>query len=354
MSRFLIFLVFFTILNSAQAATHCVILQYHHFSDKTPAVTSITPAQFDDQLNYLEQNGFKVMPLRDVVLSLYHQLELPDKCVSLTVDDAYISVYETAYPRLKKRGWPITVFVNSESIDKGRKPFMSWQQMREMSQHGVSFENHGHAHIHMIRKKPQETEHDWFNRVRMDIHTAQQRITQEIGLAPTLFTFPYGEYNPVLIDLIKHMGLTGFGQQSGPAWPDANFGALPRFPMAAHYANLKGFITKVNTLPLPVVKATPLDPLTEVGNWRPTLKLQLAPRSYSRNNLRCYVSGSDKVDMNWSDSEKDTVEITPLFDLKPGRHRTNCTMPSNTQGRFHWFSHNWFVRKADGSWYAEY
>jgi len=343
--RYSLFLLALLFSNSAYSASHCVILQYHHFSEKTPAITSVTPEQFDNHLNYLKQNNFNVMALHDVVLSLKHQLELPEKCVSLSVDDAYLSVYEEAYPRLKKLGWPLTVFVNTQAVDKNLKVSLSWQQMREMSQHGVSFENHGHGHIHMIRKKVGESDREWLKRISQDIQTAQRRISKELGVKPTLFAFPYGEYNPQLINLIEGIGLTGFGQQSGPAWPDANMGALPRFPMASNYANMKGFITKVNTLPLPVTRAQPSDPLTRLGQWRPSLKLQLAPASYSRNNLRCYVSGSDNVDITWSDSEKDSVFITPKFDLKPGRHRTNCTMPSSRKGRFHWYSHNWFIRK---------
>ena len=354
MSKFLTLLVLVLFLSHAHSAQHCVILQYHHFSDNTPAITSVTAKQFDDHLDHLQHNGFHVMALQDVALSLHHQLELPDKCVSLSVDDAFISVYETAYPRLKKLGWPMTVFVNSESVDRGNKQFMNWQQMREMSQHGFRFENHGHAHIHMIRKKAGESQPDWLKRVRVDIQTGQQRIIEELGQSPRLFAWPYGEYTPQLVKLVTGLGLTGFGQQSGPAWPDANPGYLPRFPMAAQYANLRGFITKVNTLPLPVVKAEPLNPVIPIGEWRPTLKLTLAPRSYSRNNLRCYVSGSDRVRLLWSETEQDVLEITPEFDLGPGRHRTNCTMPSNQKGRFHWYSHNWFIRNKDGSWYQEY
>lgn len=350
----LFLLLFLLVAANSQAANHCVILQFHHFSEKTPAVTSITPKQFDAQLEYLQQNGFTVMALSDVALSLKHQLELPEKCVSLTVDDAYISVYEEAYPRLKKLGWPLTVFVNTAAVDKGLQIAMSWDQMREMSKNGVSFENHGHQHIHMIRRNDQETERQWLTRVARDIQTAQRRISREIGIEPTLFAFPYGEYSPPLLSLIDGMGMTGFGQQSGPVWPDANMGALPRFPMADNYANMKGFKTKVQTLPLPVTRAEPLDPLVRLGEWRPTLKLTLAPRTYSRNNLRCYVGGSDKVDITWSETEKDSVSITPQYDLKPGRNRTNCTMPSSQKGRFHWYSHNWFIRNKDGSWYAEY
>ncbi len=347
-------LLLLLVASGAHAANHCVVLQYHNFSEKTPAITSVTADQFDEHLAYLKNNEFNVMALADVALSVRHQLELPEKCVSLSIDDTNISVYKTAYPKLKKLGWPFTVFINTSSIDKGYKNNMSWDQIREMSENGASFENHGHDHSHMIRKKNQETERQWLTRIGRNIQTAQFRINQETGKEPTLFAYPYGEYNPALVNLINAMGLTGFGQQSGPVWPDANMGALPRFPMAANYANLQGFITKVNSLPLPVVRAEPYDPLVEPGNFRPTLKLTLTHGKYSRNNLRCYVNGSDKVEMIWSKTDKDSVSITPQFDLHPGRLRTNCTMPSSQKGRFHWYSHNWFIRKQDGSWYAEY
>ncbi len=226
--------------------------------------------------------------------------------------------------------------------------------MREMSQHGVTFENHGHGHIHQIRRTPGESTAAWRDRIGKDIRTAQQRITRELGNAPRLFAHPYGEYNPDTVQIIKAIGLTGFGQQSGPAWPGANFGALPRFPMNVHYAAMPGFKTKVNSLPLPVVSAVPEDPLVPLQQWRPELTLTLEPGRYSRSALRCFVGGSDNVELAWSDDQPGQVKVRPNFDLGPGRSRTNCTLPSEQKGRFHWYSHNWFVRKADGGWYAEY
>jgi poly-beta-1,6-N-acetyl-D-glucosamine N-deacetylase len=353
MLRYITLLILLNMAPAVLAANHCVILQYHHFSDKTPPSTSIKETQFVDQLNYLAENEFTVMSLRDVALSLYHQLELPDKCVSLSVDDAYLSVYKTAYPLVKQHHWPLTVFVSSDNVAENSSLYMSWQELREMAQNGISIENHGKSHSHMVRLNPGESEKQWLMRIRSDILQSQQQITRQIGVAPQLFAWPYGEYNSKLGKLIRDMDLIGFGQQSGPAWADANFSALPRFPMADRFANLDGFITKVNTLPLPLVRAKPVEPIVESGNSRPTLTLTLAPRRYSKTNLRCYIGGSDQVAMNWSDEKEDTVEVTPLFDLKPGRHRTNCTMPSSQKGRFHWYSHNWIVPNADGSWYHE-
>ncbi len=256
MARLLLLFFLFVYFAPVQAARSCVVLQYHHVSNDTPAITSVTPEQFNEHLDYLKTNNFKVMPLREVVAALQNNTELPEKCVSLTVDDAYASVYQNAWPRLKALNWPMTVFVNSDGVDRGIASYMTWQQMREMSQHGVAFENHGHTHAHLIRRQPGETTAAWRDRISNDIQTAQQRITREIGTAPRLFAHPFGEYNPQTLQLIKAIGLTGFGQQSGPLWPGADFGALPRFPMNTCYAAMPGFRTKVKSLALPVVAAS--------------------------------------------------------------------------------------------------
>ena len=334
------------------AASHCVVLQYHHFSDNTPAITSVTPGQFDAQLDYLQQNNFNVIPLRDVVTLLNNQLELPDKCVSLSVDDAYRSVYTTAYPKLKAFGWTLTVFVNARAIDEGNNAYMNWEQVREMSSQGFDFENHAYNHGHLIRQNNDESQADWEQRVTAEILTAQNRIATETGIVPVLFAHPYGEYTPAVNNIIRQVGLTGFGQQSGPVWPDADFAALPRFPMAAQYANLPGFITKVNTLPMPVVSASPLNPLLDQHESQPELTLTLVENTYTKENIQCFVNGSSDVSLLWP--EKDTLVIKPNFKLPAGRSRTNCTMPSSKKGRFHWYSHNWIRRNDNGSWHQEY
>ena len=107
--NYLLALILLVVSSSVSAAQHCVILQYHHFSEQTPRSTSVTPAQFKAHLEYLDSHDFQVMDLRDVVLSLYHQIELPDRCVSLTVDDAFNSIHDTALPLLKPYGWTMTV-----------------------------------------------------------------------------------------------------------------------------------------------------------------------------------------------------------------------------------------------------
>ena len=335
------------------AAEHCVVLQYHHFSETTPPSTSVTPARFAEHLRYLREQHYQVLPLQDVITKLRAGEALPERCVSLSVDDAYLSVYQTAYPMLQELGWPLSIFISTEGVDQGLDAYMSWEQMREMARAGVRFENHSHSHAHLIRRLPDESVDEWQRRVTRDIQQAQQRITEELGQIPTLIAYPYGEYSPDLQRIVTSLGLTGFGQQSGPIGSDSDFTALPRFPMAAGFAEMSVFRTKVDTLTFPLLSAEPTDPLVPLEEWRPVLTLKLRSGSYSQPSIHCFINGSDAVELSWPSDQPDTLFVRPGRRLPVGRSRTNCTMPSATTGRFHWYSHNWIRREADGSWYRE-
>ena len=337
---------------SVPAAEHCVVLQYHHVSEDTPGITSVTPKQFQQHLDYLHDNSFEVLRLSDVVRHLEAREPLPENCIALTIDDAFQSAYLEAWPRVRKYGYPLTVFVSTQSVDQGVTGYLSWEQMREMAADGVDFHNHSHSHDHLVRLREGESMEDWEQRIASEILVAQNRIQKELHTTPTLFAYPYGEYNMALQKLVRSMGLTGFGQQSGPAWVDGNFAALPRFPMNTLYASMRTFPTKVRTLPLPIVSAHPMEPLVEDSEWQPTLNLVFSEDVKAPRRLTCFVNGSPEVHYAWKEGATTEVSVTPKGVLHVGRNRYNCTLPAGG-GRFYWYSHNWLRRHADGRWYRE-
>lgn len=338
---------------SSFAADHCVVLQYHHINEETPGITSVTPEQFQQHLDYLLTHEHAVMPLVDVVNRLKNGDDLPEKCVALTIDDAYLSAYTEAFPRTRRYAFPLTVFVSTKAVDDGHKSHLSWDQIREMHAAGIDFQNHGHAHAHLVRMQDGEHPDDWEQRVAVDIQSAQNRLSAEIGVTPTLFAYPYGEYNGALRDIVGSMGLTAFGQQSGPVWRAADFTALPRFPMASFYARMRTFPNKVNSLPLPITGAFPLEPVVPLDDWQPSLTLVFRPDVANRERLTCYMNGSPEVTYEWLDQPQGAVLISPKGRLNVGRNRTNCTLPTGQTGRLAWYSHNWIRRNPDGSWYRE-
>lgn len=324
---------------------HAVVLMYHHFGvDQYPS-TNTRLDQFEAHLDYLEQHDFHVWPLKKIITALDRQQALPDRTVAITIDDAYISVYTEAWPRLRQRGWPFTVFVASDAIDKGLPAYMSWQQLRELQAQGVTIANHSHSHDYLVQRPAGETQQQWRQRIIRDIKTAQQRLTQELGAepaqAPRLFAYPYGEYTLALAKILHELGYTAFGQQSGAIGAASDRQTLPRYPMAEDYAAMDSFITKVNSLPLVLRNIAPSEPLTT--ERQPILTLTLADNDIEQQQLSCYVSGQGRTEITWLDSVAGRFSIQAQQPLAIGRQRYNCTAPATNSQRYYWFSQPWII-----------
>ena len=335
------FALFIGFATSSAAADYAIILQYHHFGDDTPPSTSVTLEQFDQHLTYLAEHQFTVWPVEKIVSRLQQGAELPENCVGITIDDAYRSVYERAFPRLRERGWPFTVFVTTEGVDRQFKSSMTWDQMREMLPHGATFANHSHAHDYLIRRRADESEAEWRDRVSRDILHCRERLRAELGETPGLFAYPFGEYSDQLKKIVADLGMVAFGQHSGAVWSGSDFLALPRFPMAADFADKDQFIQKVRSLPLPVLSAVPDDPVLPDSVAFPMLRLKLAPGDYSLDRIACFVSGEGSVPVRITDRENRILEVSATKPLPRGRSRYNITVPHKAGGRYYWYSHLW-------------
>jgi biofilm PGA synthesis lipoprotein PgaB len=329
-----------------------VVLQYHHVSVTTPASTSTSPERFAMHLAYLAGQGFEVVPLAALVQRLRSGQPLDDRTAAITFDDGYRSIYDTAYPLLVERGWPFTVFINSEPHDQRQSGFMSWEQLREMSGNGATIANHTVSHPYLLSRPPGMDEGAWRDGVAAEITSAQRRIEDEIGVAPKLLAYPYGEYNEAVLEIVGELGFTGFGQQSGPLADYSDLRVLPRFPFGGIYGDAADFTTKVNSLPMPLAPGTASigretgdgQPLADIvftdGDVRPVLALRFE-EEFDTGRINCFASGQGRAQLLRQNS---TVRVQAERGLGPGRSRYNCTAPSGQAGRFFWYSQLWIVR----------
>ena len=323
---------------------YAVVLAYHHISSTTPAATSVTPRRFEQHLDYIADNGFRVWSLERLVTALRAGEPVPRKVVALTFDDAYQSVQSEAWPRLRARGWPFTVFVHTEAADRGAAPYMGWSQIRELAAAGVGIGNHSVSHGHLVRGSAADA--------RADITAAQQRFAAELGAEPRLFAWPYGEYTSALADVLDDLDLIGFGQHSGAVGAGADFGGLPRFPLATGLDDLDRLATALQTRPLPV-SASPEGPaVLAPDDVRPTLEIRLGRGRFRADALNCFATGQGRMTLEWLDREAGRARIQPSQDLGAGRTKYNCTAPHVTEpGVYYWWSYLLMKPGADGGWY---
>ncbi|MFT7684903.1 MAG: biofilm PGA synthesis lipoprotein PgaB [Candidatus Azotimanducaceae bacterium] len=338
-----------------------VILQYHHIADDTPPSTSTSLEDFQSHIQHLSHNNFSVWSLDKLVTTfkegaLKQDQAIPERVVSITFDDAFEDIYVNAWPLLRELEWPFTLFISSDSV--GKKGFLNWDQISEMSLGGMTIANHTQKHSHLMRKIGEENHEQWLKRIKEEIVNAELEISRQIPSAARmkLFAFPYGEYNTDILNLLKSLGYIGFGQQSGAVGRNANFLALPRFPLSGVYADLATFKIKARTLAMPLSPSTFVDPELKIRNKRPSLKLIFTGEDYQFSKLSCY---GPEGKMLIRKINKNTYLSKSSIDLPIGRSRYNCTMPATTsvedgEAIYYWYSQLWIRKNNDGSWYPEH
>lgn len=346
-SLFYIFAALSMIPALSLASSSAVILQYHHVSDKTPRITSVTPETFKKHMNYLFENKFNVIPLVDAVEALRSKQALPERTVTITFDDAYLSIYTNAFPVLKEYGFPFTIFVTPTPVDKNYQKFLSWEQLREMAQGGATLANHTMSHGHSVERLSGETEEQWLSRFRQDLEVTEARIQEKTGQSVKMFAWTFGETTPELRAALDEMGYVGFGQQSGAAGEYSDFTRLPRFPMAGIYG-VNDFGIKVKSRALPVTTQSPDSSLISQNNLKPKLELTLAKGDYQKKQLKCYASGQGELKVTWLDKAMTRLKTQANKPLPVGRTRYNCTAPSNSGRHYYWYSHAWLRLTDEG------
>lgn len=331
---------------AAAAGQHAVVFMYHRFGDDRYPSTNVTIGQLEAHLDHLEGQNYRVWSLKRVVRHIRTGRPIPDRTVALTVDDAYASVYHEAFPRLRRRGWPFTVFVATDPVDRDLDGYLTWEQMREMQAAGVHFASHSASHDHLAVRRPGEDRKAWERRVRQDLERARRRLAEELGPrpdGPALFAYPYGEFDTALAELVRGMGYVAFGQHSGAVGPGSDRRALPRYPMAEAFAATEAFALKAASLPLPIAAVEPWDPAVDENP--PRLELTLVPGSARPERLRCYLGG-EPLTVEWLEPGR-RLSVRADRPLAPPRSRYNCTAPG-PQGRYYWYSHPWLIRPSAG------
>ncbi|MGC6453197.1 MAG: polysaccharide deacetylase family protein [Candidatus Puniceispirillaceae bacterium] len=306
------------------AADHATVLMYHRFGEDSYPSTNVTLAQFEEHLEVLASGPYTVLPLEDIVARLQSGQPLPDRTVAITIDDAYLSVYEEAFPRLKARGFPATLFVATRPVDRGLRAYMSWDQLREWQAAGYGIGSQTQTHPHMHRQSVEANEEE--------LRVSNERFLAELGMRPTLFAYPYGEYNLDVIDLVKDTGFeAAFGQNSGVAHGYNGFFELPRFAMNEQYGNRERLELAINGLPLKVNQLVPEDVV--LAENPPLYGFTLSEDMDQERQLRCFNSKYGKLEVAIIGRR---AEIRMPGPLVGKRSRVNCTMPG-PENRWRWF-----------------
>ena len=326
-----------------------VILQYHHVSNDTPKITSISPSQFSAHLALLKEKQYTVIALPELLKKMEAGQDLTNH-VAITFDDGYINLLEHAVPELERYQYPYTIFVNPDVVDKKVKNFLTWADLKKLGENGATIANHGLHHDSLARIPTGTSVEEWTQMQGQQILQAEARIKEQTGQSVRLYAYPYGEYIPQVQQWFKENNFTAFSQQSGAVASFTDKTQIPRFPVSYPYDQLESFSDKLNTLAFDLTPAQDSDITVVNHGFVKELVMRVNTMDFHPKLLACYVSGMGKQEVTWLDER--TFKVTLDQDLKPGRQRSNCTAPSISKpSRYYWYSKPWFVLKPDGTWF---
>lgn len=181
------------------------ILCYHRFGARSTKL-NVTPAAFEQQMDYLARNGYTVLTMQRLARFLEGKEALPAKSVVITIDDGYRSTYEIAFPILRKYGFPATVFLYTDFV--GASDALTWAQMKEMQASGlVAIQPHSKSHANLTLRLPGETDARYRERIRREVDAPVNVIKERLAVASFTFAYPYGDVNEYVVDLLTKDGV---------------------------------------------------------------------------------------------------------------------------------------------------
>ena len=120
---------------------------YHRFDENKYPSTNIRMEIFLKQIQLIKDLNYEFIHPEE----FQKNFDIPkkQKKILLTIDDAFQSFYEVAWPYLKKNKIPFILFVSTEPV--GKNGYMTWEQINEVNKENFAvIGHHSHSHDYLI------------------------------------------------------------------------------------------------------------------------------------------------------------------------------------------------------------
>lgn len=278
---------------------------------------------FKKQIEIIKRNNFEFFDPKN--FSEEFNKVKTDKKILITIDDAFLSFYENAWPFLKENQIPFILFTSTDFI--GKKGYMNIDQLREVEKESFAYlGNHSHMHEYMVTFD--------FNKFTNDIDRSIEIFNNLFNYNPIFFSYPFGEYSLEQKNYISSKFEYAFGQHSGVIDLNKDPYELPRFPINEKYGDLKRFEFLIKLLPLQYSKIIPEDKLI-LDNNPPKMEIEFFKEQKNLSAINCF---SDEGG-SWNNSNIELIENTLVVHFREKfnfrRGRINCSLNDNEGWR--WF-----------------
>lgn len=311
--------------------TRVAVLGYHNFSETRPVSSMLMrTSELRAQMEYIRRSGYTVISMAEFLEWRFGELRLPEKCVLITLDDGWRSVYTDAYPVFREYGYPFHLFLYTRYLT-GLGDSMSPAMIREMMQNGASVGSHSSTHPYpsQWRKHEAAGAEAYGAYIDKEIGASRERLVELFGDIST-YCYPGGYNDDAMVSRMPGYGYTAaFTVIPGKVTCEEEqfrirrymvFGTDPSiFRSAMDFRETTGSTTvKTTAEPGRVAPQTPPPPFPvtpaageTVSCEVPTIVAQLGGmQSIDLSTVRMYVSGFGRVPARVETSTR-SIQWTP-------------------------------------------
>lgn len=208
------------------ASSGATVLIYHRVGGGSADERDARVADFADQLDELPAG--EVVTLDTAVDRLVHGD--PTRSLVLTFDDGFADIHTHAWPLLRERGYPFTVYLATDYIGgtmhwdgstaTAAGPALTWDQVGEMVDSGLcTVGNHTASHA-----RPEQVD-------EAELDRCSDAIESEIGARPHHYADPWGARHPRIEPALRARFRTAATGRVGRNSPSADLHRLCRIPV---------------------------------------------------------------------------------------------------------------------------
>jgi peptidoglycan/xylan/chitin deacetylase (PgdA/CDA1 family) len=180
------------------------ILTFHAIEDRREPI-SFPSRLFERLTATLTERGYRTVHLLEAVYGVRRGELGLDRSLVLTFDDGFASVYERAFPILRRLDMSATVFLTVGERPRASpthrlpsflgRPMLSWSEIREMSRYGITFGAHTLTHPDLTRLP--------LHRVRTEVAESKAAIEDALGREVTSFAYPFGRSSRAVRSVVE-------------------------------------------------------------------------------------------------------------------------------------------------------
>ena len=305
---------------------------YHRFDENKYPSTNIQMDVFKQQIKIIRNLKYKFYNPKDLEKN-FHITKI-EKKILITIDDAFSSFYEVAWPYLKEEKIPFILFVSTEAI--GKKGYMTWNQIKELDKESIAYlGNHSHSHNYLVDLKNDE--------LINDVDTSSSIFKEKLGYNPIFFSYPFGEFNSFIKEYISKNFKFSFGQHSGVIDINKDQHELPRFPINEKYGNLKRFEFLIKLSPLQYKSLSPVEKYLTISNNPPKFSVEFFNEQKNISNINCFSDEGNSWEKSNISFNQNVLNLNFRGKFNFRRGRINCSL--NDDGLWRWFGVQFSVKQ---------